>query len=66
MPRSAIMIHQIPQAQFKARVPPDIQDEDLPAEMPPFEHCLDWVEPLHSPSSQVTARLHQNRQNPSN
>ena len=20
---------------------------DLPAEVPPFEHCLDWVEPLH-------------------
>jgi hypothetical protein len=35
------------------------QDDDLPAEVPPFEHCLDWVESLHSPSSPVTARLHQ-------
>jgi hypothetical protein len=39
--------HQIPQAQFKTRVPPDTQqDDDLPAEVPPVEYCLDWVEPL--------------------
>jgi len=39
--------HQIPQAQFEARVPAYAQNDDLSVEMPPFEQILDRDEPLH-------------------
>lgn len=51
--------HQIPQAQFEARVPGDAQNDDPPVEVPPFEHRLDRVEPFLSSSSPGEARLHQ-------
>src|ERR1700674_3429035 len=43
--------HQIPQAQFEARVPAHAQDDDLSVEVPSFEQIFDRVERLHSSSS---------------
>jgi hypothetical protein len=39
--------HQIPQAQFKARVPAHAQNDNLSVEVPPFEQIFDRDEPLH-------------------
>src|SRR5882762_7455170 len=39
--------HQIPQAQFEARVPAHAQNDDLSVEMPSFEQIFDRDEPLH-------------------
>jgi hypothetical protein len=39
--------HQIPQAQFEARVPPHAQNDDLSVEVPSFEQIFDPNEPLH-------------------
>jgi hypothetical protein len=43
--------HQIPQAQFEARVPAHAQNDDLSVEVPSFEQIFDRVERLHSSSS---------------
>src|SRR6266853_1295815 len=53
--------HQIPQAQLEARVPAHAQNDDLSIEVPSFEQIFDRVERLHSSSSPVKARLHQNQ-----
>jgi hypothetical protein len=39
--------HQIPQAQFEARVPTHAQNDDLSIEVPSFEHIFDRDEPWH-------------------
>ena len=39
--------HQIPQAQFEARVPAHAQNDDLSVEVPSFEQIFDRDEPLH-------------------
>jgi hypothetical protein len=39
--------HQIPQAQFEARVPADTQNDNLPIEMSSFEEIFYRHEPLH-------------------
>ena len=39
--------HQIPQAQFEARVPAHAQNDDLSVEVPSFEQIFDRYEPLH-------------------
>ena len=39
--------HQIPQAQFEARVPAHAQNDDLSVEVPSFEEIFDRDEPLH-------------------
>ena len=39
--------HQIPQAQFEARVPAHAQNDDLSVEVPSFEKIFDRGEPLH-------------------
>jgi hypothetical protein len=39
--------HQIPQAQFEARVPAYAQDDDLSVEVPPSEQIFDRDELLH-------------------
>src|SRR5216683_4558494 len=47
MPRSCHHDHQIPQAQFEARVPAHAQNNDLSVEVPAFEQIFDRDEPLH-------------------
>src|SRR5258706_8903368 len=47
MPRSAIMITRIPQAQFEARVPAHAQNDDLSVEVPSFKQIFDRDERLH-------------------
>ena len=39
--------HQIPQAQFEARVTAHAQNGDLSVEVPSFEQIFDGYEPLH-------------------
>jgi len=39
--------HQIPQAQFEARVPAHAQNDNLSVEVPSFDQIFDRDEPLH-------------------
>ena len=53
--------HQIPQAQFEARVPAHAQNDDLSVEVPSFEQIFDRDEPLHLFIIAPPSRLHQSR-----
>jgi hypothetical protein len=47
IPRSAIIDHQVSEAQFETGIPADTEDDDLSVEMPPGEQRLDRKEPTH-------------------
>ena len=53
--------HQIPQAQFEARVLAHAQNDDLSVEVPSFEQIFDRDEPLHLFIIARPPRLHQSR-----